>query len=460
MDEERRLLVRRLAADPLDPVAGPALARLLSRSQVTGELVPGRAALVLRPSTPRPAFAWRAAMDKAVGRVCWVRSVAKDGLSYEIEVADVGRFHVGAASLAPLPELGKRQASGTFEALDGSVGPQRGVGRSIADLRRMGELPEDEPGTLGPDGLTHAQRLLLDAVPQPLPGELGEPVVEVAARAGFTAENNRTSEGALAYLWRMCEQNPRVRRPLVTIEAPILLPGATFPGSVDSGAWQTTDLLVARLPGATELVRGLPWAVIAGIQTDQVHAPPHAPVEVANALLRLLANPRAGLDEISVIEGPDFPGGGEAGTRGDIGRLYATGSGSLRLRAAVHFGAPARVFIKTPWPDERSVFEQAVNDAVRFGRLDGVEPTSVAGELGVELARGAEPSRLETVKEELMRLLPIEQEISYGLPSPLVPWLRSFLEDKVRSGLDAREIRRLILDARQHGGEGRRTRIF
>ncbi len=59
-----------------------------------------------------------------------------------------------------------------------------------------------------------------------------------------------------------------------------------------------------------------------------------------------------------------------------------------------------------------------------------------------------------------MRLLPIEQEISYGLPSPLVPWLRSFLEDKVRSGLDAREIRRLILDARQHGGEGRRTRIF
>ncbi|MEZ0227881.1 MAG: hypothetical protein ACAI25_04600, partial [Planctomycetota bacterium] len=131
MDEERRALVRRLTADPLDPVAGPALARLLSRSlapAVEGatppppDVAPGRAVLIVRASQPREAFAWRPIMDRSIGRVGWVRAAATDGLTWEIDVPDVGRFHVGSASLSPLPELGRRQSSGTFSALDGSVG--------------------------------------------------------------------------------------------------------------------------------------------------------------------------------------------------------------------------------------------------------------------------------------------------------------------------------------------------
>ena len=51
MDEERRTLVRRLAADPLDPVAGPALARLLARAPANAsELALGCAVLVVRAS--------------------------------------------------------------------------------------------------------------------------------------------------------------------------------------------------------------------------------------------------------------------------------------------------------------------------------------------------------------------------------------------------------------------------
>ncbi len=458
MDEERRALVRRLAADPQDPVAGPALARVLARATTAvGELALGRAALVVRAATPRPAFAWRAAMDKAIGKVAWIRSLAKDGLSFEVDVPDVGRCHMGAASLAPLPELGRRQSSGTFGALDGTVGPTR-EGRSLGDLQRMGNgLVEDEPGGLGPDGFFLAQRLVFGAVPS----HEGASLPAVAEAAGFTAENNRSADSAFAYLYKMAEQSSRVRRPLVTLEAPILLPGATVPGPLDTGSWSISDLLVARVPGATELVEGLPWSVIAGVQTAEIQSPPHEPTEVADALVKLLTNPRAGLDEIFMIEGPDYPGGGEVGTRGDIGRLYASGAGRLRLRAAVALQLPARVVVTTPWPNEaREVFEQVVRDAVRAGRLDGVEQTEGTGELRVELARGAEPGRLESVRAALEKLLPLEQEASYKLPAPLVAWLRAFLDEKRRAGLPDPEIRRRILEARRHGGSGRLTRVF
>ena len=58
----------------------------------------------------------------------------------------------------------------------------------------------------------------------------------------------------------------------MTLEAPILLPGATVPGPLDTGSWSITDLTVARVPGAAELVAGLPWSVVAGVQTGERNA--------------------------------------------------------------------------------------------------------------------------------------------------------------------------------------------
>ncbi len=465
MDEERRALVRRLTADPYDPVAGPALARILSRAPAPAaempspsELVPGRAVLIVRASMPRVAFAWRAIMDRAIGRVGWVRSAAADGLSWEIDVPDLGRFHVGLTSLAVLPELGRRQASGTFNALDGSVGPQRGGG-SIGDLHRLaaGRI-EDEPGALGGDGLTHAQRLLLAHVTD----HEGRAIEEVARAAGFSAENNRHPESAAVVLYNMAEQNPRVRRPLVTLESAVLLAGAVVPGPLDSGFWAITDLLVARVPGATALLEGLPWAVVNGIQTSAIHSPPHEPGEVADALVALLQNPRAGLDEIATIEGPDFPGGGEVGSRGDIGRFYATGAGTLRLRAAIEKQLPARLLVTTPWPEDApDTLKRVVKEAVAAGRLDGVGEVSESGPLRVDLERGVEAGRLEAVKAALQELLPSETEVQYRLPAPLVWWLRTFLDEQRRSGLSDAEIQRRVLEAKRVANAGkRRTHVF
>jgi hypothetical protein len=317
---------------------------------------------------------------------------------------------------------------------------------------------EDEPGALGADGFTHAQRLLFAAVPE----NEGVSLEDVARDAGFTAENNRTPESAFAVLYNMAVQNRRVQRPIVTLDTlAIIADGGEVPAPVDTGSWMITDLLVARLPGAKDFIDGLPWAVVNGIQTSAIHSPPHDPLEVADALIKLLQNPRAGLDEIFMIEGPDFPGGGEVGSRGDIGRLYATGAGTLRLRAALEKQLPARIFVTTPWPDEApETLRRIVEEAVAAGRLDGVGEISEAAPLRIDLERGVEPGRIEAVKRALQELLPLEQEVAYRLPAPLVWWLRTFLDEKRSKGIADADLRKLILEARAAAGERRRkTRV-
>jgi topoisomerase-4 subunit A len=66
--------------------------------------------------------------------------------------------------------------------------------------------------------------------------------------------------------------------------------------------------------------------------------PPHNLREVAEACARVLEaderNPGAGRGPISLIKGPDFPGGGQIiSSRDEIKRAYETGRGSIRVRA-------------------------------------------------------------------------------------------------------------------------------
>jgi topoisomerase-4 subunit A len=63
--------------------------------------------------------------------------------------------------------------------------------------------------------------------------------------------------------------------------------------------------------------------------------PPHNLREVAEAARLLIKKPEAVLEEVlAVLPGPDFPGGGQLiSTPADIRDAYASGRGSLRMRA-------------------------------------------------------------------------------------------------------------------------------
>jgi len=87
--------------------------------------------------------------------------------------------------------------------------------------------------------------------------------------------------------------------------------------------------LPARLPNV--LLNGASGIAV-GMATD---IPPHNMREVASACIRLLANPKASVEEVCEhIQGPDYPTGAEIITpREEILQLYRSGHGSIKLRA-------------------------------------------------------------------------------------------------------------------------------
>ncbi len=106
-------------------------------------------------------------------------------------------------------------------------------------------------------------------------------------------------------------------------------------GTVDwvpnfDGTMNEPVVLPARLPNL--LLNGT-TGIAVGLSTD---VPPHNLKEVASALIHLIDNPKVTLAGLMKhIKGPDYPTGGElVSSREDIKEIYATGSGTLRLRAS------------------------------------------------------------------------------------------------------------------------------
>ncbi len=105
-------------------------------------------------------------------------------------------------------------------------------------------------------------------------------------------------------------------------------------GTVDfvpnyDGAFQEPAMLPARLPMV--LLNGASGIAV-GMATE---IPSHNLKEVAKAAVALAKNPNLKDDKLlSYISGPDFPGGGQIiSSAADIRDAYATGRGSLKMRA-------------------------------------------------------------------------------------------------------------------------------
>jgi len=96
--------------------------------------------------------------------------------------------------------------------------------------------------------------------------------------------------------------------------------------------------LPARLPML--LLNGASGIAV-GMATEM---PPHNLAEVATACVALIREPTLGLDELlKIVPGPDFPGGGHLiSDPQEIAQTYATGRGSLKMRARWRFEELAR----------------------------------------------------------------------------------------------------------------------
>jgi len=135
---------------------------------------------------------------------------------------------------------------------------------------------------------------------------------------------SRDGDGAAAMRYTECRLTPFAELLLGEIDR-----GTTdFVDNYD-GSMTEPKLLPARLP--IVLLNGASGIAV-GMATE---IPPHNLREVAEAAKLLIRKPEAVLEEVmAVLPGPDFPGGGQLiSPPADIRDAYASGRGSLRMRA-------------------------------------------------------------------------------------------------------------------------------
>jgi topoisomerase-4 subunit A len=135
---------------------------------------------------------------------------------------------------------------------------------------------------------------------------------------------SRDGDGAAAMRYTEARLTPYAKLLLDELDQGTVDFTANYDGSTEEPV-----LLPARLPMV--LLNGASGIAV-GMATE---IPPHNLREVAAAAVALLKNPRTDVDALlALLPGPDFPGGGQIiSSPADIREIYASGRGSLKVRA-------------------------------------------------------------------------------------------------------------------------------
>ncbi len=131
------------------------------------------------------------------------------------------------------------------------------------------------------------------------------------------------------------------------------------------------DILPSRLPNL--LVNGANGIAV-GMATS---IPPHRIDEIIDALMHVLENPNAELDEIlEFVKGPDFPTGGIIYGKAGIVEAYKTGRGRVKVRAKVHVEKTKNkeiiVLDEMPFQTNKAKLVEQISDLVREKQIEGI----------------------------------------------------------------------------------------
>ncbi|GAA9348306.1 DNA topoisomerase (ATP-hydrolyzing) subunit A [Helicobacter pylori] len=131
------------------------------------------------------------------------------------------------------------------------------------------------------------------------------------------------------------------------------------------------DILPSRLPNL--LVNGANGIAV-GMATS---IPPHRIDEIIDALMHVLENPNARLDEIlEFVKGPDFPTGGIIYGKAGIIEAYKTGRGRVKVRAKVHVEKTKNkeiiVLDEMPFQTNKAKLVEQISDLAREKQIEGI----------------------------------------------------------------------------------------
>src|SRR5215471_9583426 len=176
--------------------------------------------------------------------------------------------------------------------------------------------------------------------------------------------------------------------------------------------------------------------------------PPHNLSEVCDGLIHLMENQTATLADImKLITGPDFPTAGFIYGRAGIRQAYATGRGSITMRARAIIERQGKdrdviVITEIPYQVNKARLIEKIAELVTDKRLEGIsdirdESDRHGMRIVIELKRGEQSP---VVLNNLYKLTPMQSSfgvinlaIVNGQPKvlPLMALLRNFVEHRV-----------------------------
>ncbi len=139
------------------------------------------------------------------------------------------------------------------------------------------------------------------------------------------------------------------------------------------GSQYEPKVLPAKLP---QLLLNGTMGIAVGMSTN---IPPHNMKELGEAIIHLLDNPEATVDDLmEFVKGPDFPTGGIIYDKKDIKQAYATGRGGIVLRGKaeiveVKSGFFQVVITEVPYQTNKATLVEKIADLVKNKKLEGVK---------------------------------------------------------------------------------------
>lgn len=132
--------------------------------------------------------------------------------------------------------------------------------------------------------------------------------------------------------------------------------------------------------------------------------PPHNLGELCDALLVMIDNPDASLDDLMEhVKGPDFPTGGEIYNVDDIKHAYATGRGPIVARGKAEIiednGSHTIVVTEIPYMVNKATLIEKIADLVRDKKIEGIkdlrdESDRTGVRVVIELKKGSYPNKI------------------------------------------------------------------
>ncbi|MXV99719.1 MAG: DNA gyrase subunit A [Acidimicrobiaceae bacterium] len=183
-----------------------------------------------------------------------------------------------------------------------------------------------------------------------------------------------------------------------------------------SGDFTEPAVLPARLPNL--LVNGS-QGIAVGMATN---IPPHNLAEAIDAVVLLLEDPDAGVEDLMErVHGPDFPTGGQILGRSGFESAYRTGRGSVKMRADVTpaeiAGRNALVVTALPYQVSAGTVARKIADLVNARELEGIadvndESSGDDTRFVIKLKRDANP---EVVLNNLWKHTPLQSSFAMNV---------------------------------------------